>query len=285
MACAPETALSRAGERLYVPEIAKITRVRDLTGLDRLFAIELPGRRDLGHRPGQFVQLSIFGFGEAPISVSSPPSEHGSFELCVRKVGGLTAALHALDEGDTVGIRGPFGNGFPIECLPKMDVMIVAGGIGLVPLRSLIKYIVSHRDAYGRLIILYGAKHPGDILFSDEIEVWKADKRNEVLVTVDEPAENWDGHVGVVTTLFPRVTIDPVNTVVVSLVGPPVMYRFVYLELAKMGVPDDQVYFSLERRMKCGVGKCGHCQIDNRYVCVDGPVFSAAELKKMHEGM
>ena len=285
MAAAPKTALDRSGERLYVPEVARIVRVRDLTALERLFEIELPGRRSLGHRPGQFVQLSIFGFGEAPISVSSPPSQRGSFELCVRKMGGLTSKLHSLGEGDTVGIRGPFGNGFPIECLPKMDVMIIAGGIGLAPLRSLIKRVLHDRDAYGRLIILYGTKTPGDILFADEIEVWKADQRNEIYVTVDEPAAGWAGHVGVVTTLFPEVTIEPSNTVVVSCVGPPVMYRFVNLELQDLGVPDEQVYFSLERRMKCGVGKCGHCQIDHRYVCVDGPVFSGAQIRKMREAM
>ena len=285
MAAAPKTALDRSGERLYVPEVARIVRVRDLTALERLFEIELPGRRSLGHRPGQFVQLSIFGFGEAPISVSSPPSQRGSFELCVRKMGGLTSKLHSLGEGDTVGIRGPFGNGFPIECLPKMDVMIIAGGIGLGPLRSLIKRVLHDRDAYGRLVILYGTKTPGDILFADEIEAWKADQRNEIYVTVDEPAAGWAGHVGVVTTLFPEVTIEPSNTVVVSCVGPPVMYRFVHLKLRSLGVPDEQVYFSLERRMKCGVGKCGHCQIDHRYVCVDGPVFSGAQIRKMREAM
>ena len=274
-----------AGRGLYVPQMSTIVRARNLTALDRLFEIELPGERALRHSPGQFVQLSIFGFGEAPISVCSPPSRAGTFELCVRKVGSLTTALHTLGQGDQVGIRGPFGNGFPIQCMPKMDVLIVAGGIGLVPLRSLIKHILKDRDEHGRLIIMYGAKSPGNVLFADELTAWRADRRNEVLVTVDEPGDDWDGHVGVVTTLFPKVTIDPANTIVVSLVGPPVMYRFVYLTLMEMGVPDDQMYFSLERRMKCGLGKCGHCQVDNRCVCVDGPVFSAAEMKKMHEGI
>lgn len=285
MAVAPETALDHPDKRLYVPEMAKIVRVRDVTDLDRLFEIELPGRRSLGHWPGQFVQVSIFGFGEAPISVSSPPRQRASFELCVRKMGSLTSELHSLGKGDTVGIRGPFGNGFPIECMPKMDVMIVAGGIGLAPLRSLIKLVLHDRDAYGRLIILYGTKTPGDILFAGEIRKWKADRRNEIHVTVDEPADGWDGHVGVVTDLFSEVTIDPAKTVVISCVGPPVMYRFVYLRLRSLGVGDEQIYFSLERRMKCGVGKCGHCQIDDRYVCVDGPVFSATQIQNMHEAM
>jgi len=135
------------------------------------------------------------------------------------------------------------------------------------------------------VIILYGVKTPDEILFADEIEEWKDDERNEVLVSVDAPAEGWEGHVGVVTTLFPNLTIDPANTIVVSLVGPPVMYKFVLLELEKMGVADNQIYFSLERRMKCGLGKCGHCQMDDRYVCVDGPVFSAREIRTLHESL
>ncbi len=281
----PDPTQPQSGGQLYVPEMSSIVQARNLTAQDRLFEIELPEERDLGHKPGQFVQLSIFGFGEAPISVCSAPARKGSFELCVRKVGSLTAALHALGAGDAVGIRGPFGNGFPMECLTKMDVLIIAGGIGLAPLRSVIKQILSRRKRYGRLIILYGAKEPGDILFVNEIAAWRADKRNEVLVTVDQPTEDWDGPVGVVTTLIPEVEIDPSQTVVVALVGPPVMYKFVYLELKDIGIPDDQMFFSLERRMKCGVGKCGHCQIDGYCVCVDGPVFSAKQVKQIHESL
>ena len=270
---------------LYVPEIATITGARDLTEQDRTFAIELPGKRDLGHRPGQFVQLSVFGFGEAPISVCSSPEKRGAFDLCVRRMGGLTGALHGMGAGDQVGIRGPFGNGFPMETLKGMDCLIVAGGIGLAPLRSVIDTILLNREDYGRLIVLYGTKSPADILFPDEIEAWRADARNEILVTVDQASDGWEGHVGVVTTLFPEVRIDPVRTVVVALVGPPVMYRFVLTELNAMAVPEGQMFFSLERRMKCGVGKCGHCQVDGRYVCIDGPVFSARDLLTMRESI
>ncbi|UCC69842.1 MAG: FAD/NAD(P)-binding protein [Armatimonadota bacterium] len=270
---------------LYVPEIATIVGARDLTWQDRVFVVELAGGRSLGHRPGQFVQLSVFGFGEAPISVCSPPEKAGSFDLCVRKLGGLTKALHGLGPGDEVGIRGPFGNGFPMKAMRGMDCLIVAGGIGLAPLRSVIDSIFLNRSEYGRLILLYGTRSPRDILFPEELEAWSADPRNEVLVTVDEASEGWGGHAGVVTTLFPRVTIDPVRTVVVALVGPPVMYRFVMAELEAMGVPEDHMFFSLERRMRCGVGKCGHCQVDGRCVCVDGPVFSAREIKTMKESV
>lgn len=280
-----ESVCQPSDQLLYVPEMMRIIGIRNLTKLDKLFEIELPGKRNLGHRPGQFVELSIFGFGEAPISVCSAPQKKGSFELCVRKAGTLTSALHQLREGDTIGIRGPFGNGFPIECMAKMDILIVAGGIGLAPLRSLINHILAKRGTYGRLTLLYGTKQPSDILFADEIEAWKANEGNEVLVTVDYPSADWEGHVGVVTTLFQKVTIDPENTVVVSLVGPPVMYRFVYMKLLKLEVPEDMIFFSLERRMRCGVGKCGHCQIGDRYACVDGPVFSGREIKKMHESI
>jgi sulfhydrogenase subunit gamma (sulfur reductase) len=270
---------------LHVPEIATITGARDLTAQDRIFVLELPGKRDLGHRPGQFVQLSVFGFGEAPISVCSSPEKRGAFDLCVRRMGGLTSALHGMGPGDQVGIRGPFGNGFPMESLAGMDCLIVAGGIGLAPLRSVIDTIFLNREDYGRLIVLYGTKSPADILFPEEIEAWRADPRNEILVTVDEASDGWDGRVGVVTTLFPEVRIDPVRTVVVALVGPPVMYRFVLTELNAMAVPEGQMFFSLERRMKCGVGKCGHCQVDGRYVCIDGPVFSARDLMTMRESI
>jgi sulfhydrogenase subunit gamma (sulfur reductase) len=270
---------------LYVPEIATIIRARNLTEHDRIFVIELAERRDLGHRPGQFVQVSIFGFGEAPISVCSPPEKQGAFDLCVQRIGGLTTALNRLGPGDRVGIRGPFGKGFPMEFMRHMDCLIIAGGIGLAPLRSVIDTIFLNRDQYRRLIVLYGTRRPEDILFPDELQAWQTEPGNEILVTVDEPGDGWDGHVGVVTTLFDRVKIDPARTVVAALVGPPVMYRFVLAELLALGIPEDQIFFSLERRMKCGMGKCGNCQIEHRYVCIDGPVFSGAELRDLHESI
>lgn len=285
MTTAPERLPPQEGARLYVPEAAMIVRTRDLTPRDKVFVIELPGRRNLGHTPGQFVQVSVFGFGEAPISVCSPPEKKAGFDLCIRKLGGVTGALHALDAGETVGIRGPFGNGFPIESMKHRDVLIVAGGIGLAPLRSVIDSVFLNRGDYGRLIVLYGTGTPEDILFPAELEAWQLEEGNEILVIVDEPSPHWTGNVGVITTLFSEVKIDPVNTVVAALVGPPVMYRFVLMELEALGIPEEQIFFSLERRMKCGVGKCGHCQINNKYVCVDGPIFDYAELKFMWEAI
>lgn len=272
-------------EALYTPEIAKIKRAENLTQQDRVFEIELPGGKDLGHQPGQFVQVSIFGFGEAPISITSSPAKRGSFELCVRRMGGLTGKLHTFDAGDEVGIRGPLGNGFPMEQMQGADCLIIAGGIGMAPLRSVVQSILAERDKYGRLLLLYGNRSPADILFKDELAKWGKDKRNQVLVTIDSPAEGWTGNVGVVTTLFEQIKLDSNRPTVAAVVGPPVMYRFVYAELAALHIPDSRILFSLERRMKCGVGKCGNCQIEGKYCCVDGPVFTGEQIRQFHESI
>ena len=274
----------RGGDSLYAPQPARILRAKQLTDLERMIEVQLTNGQQLGHRPGQFVQVSVFGYGEAPISICSSPAKEGSFEMTVRNMGGLTSALHRAKEGDTIGIRGPFGNGFPMSCMQGMDCLMVAGGIGMAPLRSVIDTVLADREKYGQLIVLYGSRTPGDILFTDEIEAWKADKRNQILVAVDREAPGWDGHVGVVTTLFPQVKVNP-KGVAASLCGPPVMYRFVLAELHAMRVPENQIFLSLERRMKCGMGKCGHCQIDGRCVCIDGPVFTAEEARGIHESI
>jgi sulfhydrogenase subunit gamma (sulfur reductase) len=272
-------------EELFVPEIAKITRAENLTEQDRIFEIELPGGKDLGHKPGQFVEVSIFAFGEAPISITSSPAKKGSFELCVRKLGGLTGKMHTLGTGDAVGIRGPLGNGFAMEDFQGADCLIVSGGIGMAPLRSVVDSIMAEREKYGRMTLLYGNRSPADILFTEELEAWGKGENDEVLVTIDRPAEGWEGNVGVVTTLFEKIKLDPSRRTVAIVVGPPIMYRFVYAELAALHVPDDHIYFSLERRMKCGVGKCGNCQIEGKYVCVDGPVFTGEDLRSFHESI
>ena len=268
---------------IYEPELARITRAHSPTTFDRCFEIALPGGRTLGHRPGQFVEVSSLGLGEAPISICSAPDRSGRFELCIRDMGGLTSHLQRLGEGDELGVRGPYGNGFPVEATIGKDCLIVAGGIGLAPLRSLIQTLLADRDRFGRLIVMYGAREPNELLFTADLAAWAADPRNEILVTVDRTAEGWTGHVGVVTTLFHEVALGPPQTLLAAVVGPPVMYRFVLAELAAHYVPDDHIFISLERRMKCGVGKCGHCQIDNRVVCVDGPVFTGTEVKGFHE--
>jgi sulfhydrogenase subunit gamma (sulfur reductase) len=270
---------------IYAPEMARLAQVRPMTDLEKLFTLDLPDGRSLAHDPGQFVMLSVLGVGEAPISITSSPSRsNGSFQLCVRRVGDVTNALHTMQAGDRVGIRGPFGHGFPIEKMRGRDILFAPGGLGLAPLRSLINQVLDERGSFGRVMILYGAKRPQEFLFREELDEWIARDDIECHVTVDRGDETWDGHVGVITTLFPHVTVDPRNTVAVTC-GPPIMYRFVLMEMLGKGIPETQVYLSLERRMKCGVGKCGHCQINDIYCCQSGPVFTYNQIKNVPEAL
>ncbi len=269
----------------YAPEMARLGAVADLAAREKLFTIELPKGRSLGHEPGQFVMLSVLGVGEAPISVSSSPSRsNGAFELCVRRVGDVTNALHAMEAGQYVGIRGPFGSGFPLEKMKGKDLLFAPGGLGVAPLRSLINQVLDDRDSYGKVIILCGAKRPDELLFRKELDEWVAREDVDCRITVDRGDETWDGHVGVITTLFADLTIDPRNTVAVT-VGPPIMYRFVLMEMLGKGLSEKRIYLSLERRMKCGVGKCGHCQINDLYCCQQGPVFCYADIKNVPEAL
>jgi sulfhydrogenase subunit gamma (sulfur reductase) len=270
---------------VYVPGPAKIVAVRELSALDKLFTVELPWGQTLGHQPGQFVEVSALGVGEAPISISSSPSRsNGTFELCVRRVGDVTNALHGLEVGATIGVRGPFGHGFPLEKMLGKDLLMAIGGLGMAPARSLINQVLdaSGRGTFGRVVILYGAKRPGELLFRDELDAWSRRADVEIHLTVDRPEESWTGHIGVITSLFRLVTVNPRNTVAVTI-GPPVMYRFVLMELMGKGIPEGQIYLSLERRMKCGIGKCGHCQINDAYVCLDGPVFCFKDIEHLEE--
>lgn len=269
---------------IYLPQLAEIIRTEQLTKMEKLFEIRLLNGQDLGHQPGQFVEVSLFGIGEAPISISSSPTKKGSFELAVRAVGNVTNALHKLEKGAIIGIRGPFGKGFPVAEMKGKDILFVAGGIGLVPLRSLINYVLDKRSDFGRVLILFGAKTPAEQLFLNELALWRARPDLEYWETVDRADAKWKGNVGVITTLFPKINIDPEKTIAV-IVGPPVMYRFAILEAQVKGIPDEQIIVSLERRMKCGVGKCGHCQINHLYVCQDGPVFKYAQIKDIKEAI
>lgn len=270
---------------LYQPEMMRIVKIEPMTALEKLFTIELPGGRPLGNRPGQFVEVSVLGIGEAPISVSSSPSRSvGTFEMCVRKLGDVTGALHNLQVGDWIGIRGPFGRGFPIEKFRGKDMLFVPGGLGLAPLRSLINQVMDDRAQFGRVIILYGARNPSELLFTDELKYWDERDDVEMYVTVDRGDENWSGNTGVVTTLFKNISIYSRNTIGITC-GPPVMYRFVLMEFIGKGLSEGNIYLSLERRMKCGVGKCGHCQINNVYACQSGPVFPYKEIKGLEEAL
>jgi sulfite reductase subunit B len=271
-------------KKLYNPLLSTIVKVENLTRLEKKFEITLPDKRSLAHKPGQFVEVSIFGFGEAPISICSSPTKTASFDLTVRNVGRLTDRMHLLPEGSQIGIRGPFGNGFNVDDFVKKDMLFVCGGIGLAPLKSLIDYTLAKRNEFGRIIILYGTKSPAEILFKKDIETWSSRKDIEFHMTVDRPDESWSGNVGVITTLIPPLMLDTENTIT-SVVGPPVMYKYVIMALKGKRIPDENIYLSLERRMKCGVGKCGHCQINNSYVCQDGPVYHFPRVKQLEEAI
>lgn len=271
--------------RLFMPVSAKIINVVPLTALEKVFTIALPKGMSLDHRPGQFVEVSMLGTGEAPISISSSPSRsNGTFELCVRKVGDVTQAIHNLGPGDKLGVRGPFGHGFPYEKFRGKDILFAPGGLGLAPLRSLINQVLDERALYGRVLILYGARNPSELLFKDELETWRKREDVELMVTVDRGDETWKGHTGVITTLFKDLSVNSRNTIAITC-GPPVMYKFVLMELFGKGILEGNIYLSLERRMKCGIGKCGHCQINNVYACQSGPVFSYRELKGLEEAL
>lgn len=281
----PAIDIPRIDDQLFIPEPARILNIEPMTNLEKVFTVELLNGQSLGHRPGQFVEVSVLGIGEAPISVSSSPSRCGStFELCVRKVGDVTGALHNMKLNDRIGIRGPFGRGFPIDKFRGKDLLFAPGGLGLAPLRSLINQVLDERALFGRVIILYGARNPSELLFKSELEEWQKRDDVELHVTVDRGDDHWTGHTGVITTLFPDISIYPRNTVAIT-VGPPVMYRFVLIEFLGKGVSEGNIYLSLERCMKCGVGKCGHCQINNIYACQSGPVFSYKEIKGLEEAL
>jgi len=271
------------GDFLYIPRSATLKRVEKLTDRETLFEIALDDGKPLGHQPGQFVEVSIMGTGEAPISVSSAPGGD-TFEIVVRKVGDVTSKLHKMQPGDKIGIRGPFGTGFDVEALKGKNLLFIGGGLGVVPMRSLYNHVLNNRGEFGDVTILYGCKEPCELLFSEEIKTWKDRSDFRHLLTVDSCTEDegWEGDIGVVGTLIPKVEFDPKNTTAI-VVGPPIFYRFVIADLTKTGMPEENIIVSLERRMKCGVGKCGHCQINGVYVCKEGPVFNYKEIKDQPE--
>ena len=268
----------------YASTPALIEDVQHLTKSETYYRIQMPEGRSLGHQPGQFVQVSVFGVGEAPISICSSPTQGQGFELCVRRVGSVTGAMHRLTEGAMLGIRGPFGVGFPVDKLKGRNLYLIAGGLGLAPLRSLINYVLDKRPDFGDVHIVYGTRSPDDILFQRDIISWSTSDIVNFHMTLDIAPVSWRGNVGVVTTLFSKLPGKPEDTSAV-VVGPPIMYKFVVRELLEMGLAPEDVYLSLERRMKCGLGKCGHCQINQVYVCQEGPCFCFADLTDLPEAI
>jgi NAD(P)H-flavin reductase len=233
-------------------------------------------------QPGQFSMLWVFGVGELPISISGDPAEHSHLVYTVRSVGQATNSLVTRNLGEGVGVRGPFGTGWPLPAARTRDVVVVAGGIGLAPLRPVIYHVLNHRDDYGRLVILYGARSPRDLLYREELAAWAHHRGTQVLVTVDYGGTSWRGHVGVVTTLFRYARLQPSHSVAM-VCGPEIMMRFVIRELESHGLNRHDIYLSMERNMKCAVGFCGHCQYGPHFICKDGPVFSYEQLRPLLE--
>jgi NAD(P)H-flavin reductase len=230
------------------------------------------GRKAHSFLPGQFNMLYVFGVGEAPISISGHPAKPEVLVHTVRAVGSVTRAMQKLTKGQTVGVRGPFGTAWPVEQAQGHDIVIVAGGIGLAPLRPVLYHVLLHRGQYGRVVLLYGARTPRDLLFARELREWRSRFDMEVEVTVDRATAEWQGSVGVVTRLIGRSPFDPASAVA-FVCGPEVMIRFTIMALQGRGVTDPNIFLSMERNMKCAIGLCGHCQFGNAFVCKDGPVF------------
>jgi len=268
----------------YKLKKARVLHAKKLTAAEKFFEIALRDGSSLDHDPGQFIMVSLSGIGEVPISVCSSPARRDSFDLCVRAAGKVTRSLHKLKAGDDMDIRGPYGKGFPIRILEGNDLLVIAAGLGIAPLRSLITYVLDNRRDFGKVHILFGCKEPREMLFSDELEHWNERTDLHYACTVDRADPDWAGNVGVITTLIPGIDIEPLRTFA-AVVGPPVMYKFVIKELLAKGIPERQILLSFERNMKCGNGKCGRCQIQNLYVCQDGPVFNYEQVKNLSEAL
>jgi len=293
----PATNAPEITENVYLPKVAVLDRVvNEIHEVNTFFwHFEDVGEQSAFKRflPGQFAQVSLFGVGEFPTSLPPSPTEDETF-FTVRQVGSCTSALHALKPGDKFAVRGPYGNGFPMEEYRSKNLVFVAGGIGLIPLRSAIVYALANREHYGRIQIFHGAKTPNELMYVPKLHEWERTPGVECHLTVDRPnndrpnsdraAEPWTGNVGVVGSLFKKPGVKvPVENTVAFVCGPPIMFRFVIKDLLGMGFHEGNIVSTLERYMKCGVGKCGHCCIGVAYVCVDGPVFTYEQIKKLGE--
>ena len=281
------TGTSGPTPNVYLPKVAVLDRVVNEIHEVKTFVWHFEDRQEQAafkrFRPGQFAQVSLFGVGEFPTSLPPSPTEAETF-FTVRQVGSCTSALHSLKAGDKFAVRGPYGNGFPMEEYYGKNLVIVAGGIGLIPLRSVIMYALAHRDKYQRIQIYHGAKSPKELMYVPKLLEWERTPGVECHLTVDRAAEAWTGNVGVVGSLFKKPGVNvPVENTVAFVCGPPIMFRFVIKDLLGMGFHERDIVSTLERYMKCGVGKCGHCCIGMAYVCVDGPVFTYEQIKKLGE--
>ncbi len=266
---------------VYLPHIAVIEKIINETPTVSTFHFNFKDdklREEFTFESGQFGECSVFGIGEAPFCISSSPTRGGHLEFAVQRVGRVTNALHRLGVGGEIGFRGPYGNSFPLDFLSGKNLVFVGGGIGLAPLRSLIWNVIDNRDKYGKVDIIYGARSPADLCFRYDLETWNKDKTVNLVTTIDREDKSWTGKAGLVPVVLEQVAPSAGNAVAI-VCGPPIMIRFTFPVLEKLGFTPEQMITTLEKRMKCGIGKCGRCNIGDIYVCRDGPVFSYAEIK------
>lgn len=270
-------------KNLYLPEIATIQEVIQETPNIKTFRVILDDEekmREFTYEPGQVGQLSVFGVGESTFVINSPPTRKEYLQFSVMRVGELTSKLHQLSAGDKIGVRAPLGNYFPYESMKGKNIVFIGGGIGMAPLRTLMLFMLDNRADYGDISLLYGARSPQDMAFQYELPEWLERKDLNTVLTIDNPSEGWEHTVGLIPNVLLEMEPSAENTVAVTC-GPPIMIKFTMQALKKLKFEDTQIITTLEKRMKCGVGICGRCNIGDKYVCVDGPVFTAAELGEL----
>jgi sulfhydrogenase subunit gamma (sulfur reductase) len=268
------------GHNPMMPYLGKLVSVKDMAPEIKLFEVKLlnGGGKAFGkYEPGQFAFVSAFGTGEAPFGIASTRARGKNLQFAVQRLGSVTTELHELGEGDIVGVRGPLGNAFPMDEFKGKNILVLGGGIGGAPLRPVLHTILDNRQDYGHLIILWAARHPSLLVFQDEYDSWRETPHTELHLTVDEPDEHWEGDVGLITDLLKKVAPKATNTIAITC-GPPIMIHFVDKILDELGFAPEQRYVTLEARMHCGLGKCGRCNLGEKLVCVDGPVFSMDEV-------
>lgn len=267
-------------KNIYQPIEGVIEDIISETPAIKTFVIR--PKEDFSFRTGQFVELTLPGIGEAPFTPSSDPNVKEKIDVTIMKAGRITTLLHGLPKNSTVGIRGPYGKGYPLEKFEGKDILIVGGGVGLAPLRSLLLSLFADIDRYNKVVLRYGARTSADIVYKELLPVWAKKKKADVVTTVDVGSPDWNGNVGLVTTILKDLPIDLKKAVAV-VCGPPIMMKFVTLKLLDIGFRPQDIHLSMEKNMSCGLGKCGHCRIGKFYACKDGPVFTYEEIKDLHE--
>jgi NAD(P)H-flavin reductase len=267
----------------YLPDMATIVEVIQETHNIKTFRVVINNEERMKaftFRPGQVGQLSVFGAGESTFVINSSPTRKDYLQFSVMRVGELTSRLHQLQPGDQIGVRAPLGNSFPLEDLKGKNIVFVGGGIGMAPLRTLFTYMLDNRKDYGDITLLYGARSPADLTYKAELPEWTERKDVNTVLTIDNPSEGWEHKVGLIPNVLLEINPSPKNTVAITC-GPPIMIKFTLQALKKLGFEDENILTTLEKRMKCGVGICGRCNIGTKYVCMDGPVFTYAQLKEL----